>query len=103
MAMEFATTAPAIFVGVDDSWQPSGSRSFLFATSQAILWCAPTDADWSSIAYCIDCHFWRHWHARALRPSRRRANSLGEHLSLRNAVGKFDGVLPLGLDRAIHD
>src|SRR6267378_1541994 len=29
MAMEFATTAPAIFVGADDSWQPSGSRSFL--------------------------------------------------------------------------
>src|SRR5713226_4784709 len=30
MAMEFATTASAIFVGADDSWQPSGSRSFLF-------------------------------------------------------------------------
>jgi len=42
MTMEFATTAPAIFVGADDSWQPSGSRSFLFSESQGILWCAQT-------------------------------------------------------------
>jgi CrcB protein len=42
MAMEFATTIPAIFAGADDSWQPSGSRSFLFSGSQDILWCART-------------------------------------------------------------
>ena len=30
MAMEFATTALLLFTGADDSWQPSGSRSFLF-------------------------------------------------------------------------
>src|SRR6266849_4802214 len=30
MAMEFAITAPDIFTRADDSWQPSGSRSFLF-------------------------------------------------------------------------
>ena len=38
MAMEFAKTAPAILVGADDSWQPSGSRSFLFSGMQEILW-----------------------------------------------------------------
>jgi hypothetical protein len=42
MAMEFAITAPGIFAGADDSWQPSGSRSFLFDEPQAILWCART-------------------------------------------------------------
>src|SRR6266850_2416228 len=41
MAMEFAITAPAIFVGADDSWQPSGSRSFLFSRLQGILWVRP--------------------------------------------------------------
>ena len=28
--MEFATTGPLFLIGPDDSWQPSGSRSFLF-------------------------------------------------------------------------
>jgi hypothetical protein len=42
MAMEFAITAPDIFTGTDDSWQPSGPRSFLFSGSQGILWCAQT-------------------------------------------------------------
>jgi hypothetical protein len=40
MAMEFAITGPMLCVGSDDSWQPSGSRSFLFRESQAILRCA---------------------------------------------------------------
>jgi hypothetical protein len=30
MAMEFAITVSESFVETDDSWQPSGARSFLF-------------------------------------------------------------------------
>jgi CrcB protein len=33
--MEFATTAPVMFTGADDSWQPGGSRSFLFGEPRA--------------------------------------------------------------------
>ena len=36
MAMEFAITAPVMFTGTDDSWQPSGARSFLFGKPRAI-------------------------------------------------------------------
>jgi fluoride exporter len=36
MAMEFAKTAPPLFNEADDSWLLDGSRSFLFAESQAI-------------------------------------------------------------------
>jgi hypothetical protein len=31
MAMEFAKTGLRVFRGSDDSWQPSGARSFLLA------------------------------------------------------------------------
>jgi hypothetical protein len=37
MAMEFAITGPMLSIDSDDSWQPSGSRSFLFRESLAIL------------------------------------------------------------------
>jgi hypothetical protein len=40
MAMEFAITAPVMFAGADDSWQPGGSRSFLFGEPRAITRCA---------------------------------------------------------------
>jgi len=36
MAMEFAITAPVMFTGADDSWQPRGARSFLFGGLPAI-------------------------------------------------------------------
>ena len=34
--MEFAITVPVMFPGADDSWQPSGARSFLFGEPRAI-------------------------------------------------------------------
>src|SRR4029077_2510817 len=37
MAMEFAITAPALLAGADDSWQPSGSRSFLLYETAGLL------------------------------------------------------------------
>jgi hypothetical protein len=40
MAMEFAITATASIAEADDSWQPSGSRSFLFTEPRAIINCA---------------------------------------------------------------
>lgn len=36
MAMEFAITGPLFLGGSDDSWQPSGSRSFLFGKPRAV-------------------------------------------------------------------
>jgi CrcB protein len=35
--MEFAITAPVTLTGADDSWQPSGSRSFLFGKPAGYL------------------------------------------------------------------
>ena len=103
MAMEFATTALRFLSGLMTPGSLAAPGVFCLLARRLFSGAPRRDADWSSIAYCIDCHFWRHWDARALRPSRRRANSSGEHLSLRHAVGKFDGVLPAGPDRAIHD
>jgi hypothetical protein len=40
--MEFAVTGPLFLIGSDDSWQPDGSRSFLFAEPLAIPPCAVT-------------------------------------------------------------
>jgi len=54
-----------MFTGADDSWQPDGSRSFLFTEPQAILWRARKGVGLDDIASCADCDFWRRRHAGA--------------------------------------
>jgi PII-like signaling protein len=41
---------PVMFTGADDSWQPSGSRSFLFGEPRAITHCAPLGDGWERCA-----------------------------------------------------
>src|SRR5439155_12015558 len=51
MAMEFAMTAPVMFTGADDSWQPGGARSFLFGPPRAI--CALAVASDGLERHCV--------------------------------------------------
>jgi len=51
MAMEFAITAPVMFTGTDDSWQPRGARSFLFGKPRAI--CAVAVASDGLERHCV--------------------------------------------------
>jgi len=75
---------------------------FFVSGSQGISGASRRAADWSSIAYCIDCDLWRHWHACALRPSGRRANRLGSTFPYGTLLVNLTGCSSWR-DRAIHD
>src|ERR1700687_3222908 len=101
--MEFATTALRFLPGLMTPGSLAAPGVFCLVGRRLFSGAPGWAADWSSIAYCIDCDLWRHWHACTLRPSRRRADSSGEHLSLRHDAGQFVGLLPPGSDWPIHD
>jgi len=53
MAMEFAINAAVMFTGADDSWQPSGARSFLLGGPRTI--CALAVPSDGLERHCVFC------------------------------------------------
>src|SRR6266852_7904627 len=102
MAMEFAITAPVMFTGADDSWQPSGARSFCLVNGGPFARPPWRARDWSDNASCADRDLWRSWHTGAVWTARPRANSYGKHVSLRHSAHQFVRLLPARLDRPVH-
>src|SRR6266481_1589544 len=85
--MEFATTALRFLPGLMTPGSLAAPGVFCLVGRKVFSGAPRRAADWSSIAYCIDCDLWRHWHACPLRPPGCRANLSG--CFLLGLIGQF--------------
>jgi len=93
MAMEFAITAPVMFTGADDSWQPGGSRSFLFGEPRHHLLRPSGRRIGATLRLALIAIFWRCGTLARYSLQGCRANPHGEHLPY--------GPCSLNLDRLL--